>query len=156
MIPTTTLRDWILALYESAGKLTPEIVREAARPEDSLAHGFVFNVPADEAADGYYLDRAHRLIQMVKVEIQPSPDRPPRQVRLFHAVTGEDQAVVYEPIEVLLRDPDKLAEARAAALHRLREAETSVENLELLTPHSTGPRKARKALQQAQEALAAG
>ena len=38
-----TLKDWTLALYEEHGTLTPEIVKNAARPEDSPAHAYVFN-----------------------------------------------------------------------------------------------------------------
>lgn len=147
------LRDWTLALYEEAGKLTPEIVKEAARPEDSPAHAFVFNVPPGEAAEQYYTERAHRLIRTVKVEFRPTPEAPARRVRVWHAVTGDDDPLVYAPLDALIARPDKFAEAMAAARRRVLEAEAAVGDLDAIARDRTASSAALAAIRQAGEIL---
>ncbi len=147
------LRDWTLALYAQHGALTPDIVKEAARPDDSPAHGFVFNVPPAEAAEGYYLERAHRLIQLVRVVYRSVPDEPPRRIRVWHAVTGDEQARVYEPLDVIMQRPDKFAEALTAARRRVLEAQSAVEDLDLIASDRSASSAALAALREADQAL---
>lgn len=148
-----SLRDWTLALYEEHGVLTPDIVKEAARPTTSPAHGFVFNISPKEAAEEYYLERAHRLIQLVKVTYRPEPEAPPRRIRVWHAVTGDEQARVYEPLEVMIERPDKLAEVRAAAVRRVLEAQSAVEDLDLIATDRIASSAALAALREASVVL---
>jgi hypothetical protein len=148
----STMRDWALALKEEYGKLTPEIVREAARPVDSPAHGFVFNCSPDEAAEQFYLERAHKLIQTIRVTVQPTPESPRRTIRLFHAIPGTEDAVVYETIDVIAGSKVKLEELRKAAHRRLHDAQSSIEDIEAIA-HSTEAQKAIAAVQQARGLL---
>lgn len=147
-----TLREWAMSVRDEYGKLTPEIVREAARPEDSPVHAFVFNVPPGEAAEEHYLQRAHKLIQTVRVARQIAPNEPPRRVRFFHAVTDEEEDIVYEPLTVLVQHPDKLAEVRKAAVRRLRDAESAVSDLDLLATDRAQRDRSTKALKTVREA----
>ncbi|MCA1572892.1 MAG: hypothetical protein LC798_21905, partial [Chloroflexi bacterium] len=77
------LKDILEELYAEHGELTPEIVLEAARPDDAPLHAFVFDRDADDAAGAYYLERAHRLIQRCRVVMRESEDAPPRRVRAW-------------------------------------------------------------------------
>lgn len=146
-------RDWLLGLYGENGPLTPEIVREAARPKDSPAHAFVFDRPATEAAESWYLERAHTLLRSVKVTYRAQPDAPPRSVRVFHAVTGDDESIVYESLESLIQRPDKLAEARQAAIRRVRDAESAVEEFDVIAGDRKVSSEALAAIRSARELL---
>lgn len=153
----TTLRTWLLGLYEAHGHLTPELVREAARPEESPAHGFVFNVPPEEAAEAHYLERAHRLIQTVRVTVMPKEGGEKRQVRFFHAIPGEEASYVYEPLTVIRTRPEKFQAARTEALRRLRDAERAVTDLDLLVEEpavATRTRRAAGAVREARQLIA--
>lgn len=153
----TTLREWMMALREREGELTPENVLKAARPDDSPAHAFVFHIGKEEAAEAYYLDRAHRLIQTVKVTIVSKPKEEPRRVRAFHAVTNDEGKRVYEPLEVIVKSVDKYAQVKAAALQRMRDAQGALADLEFVAQEA--PRKAtilraRAAIQEASDLVA--
>jgi flavin-binding protein dodecin len=134
--------------------LTPELVREAARPDDSPAHSWVFSVPVEQAAEQYYLDRAHDLIRRVRVTVIARSDGEPRRVRFFHAIPGEEAAYVYEPLDVIRRSPDKLAAARTEAIRRLRDAERSVEDMDIISS-TVATTKAVKAIKRARELVSA-
>jgi hypothetical protein len=126
------VREWLLEIRAANGVLTPKLVVEAAKDKDSPAHSFIFNLEEDEAAEQYYLSRAHRLIQTVKVSYQPIPTEPPRRVRFFHAVAGDEQPFVYEPLTELLKQPERLEELRRAASRRVHEAQQSVADFDAL------------------------
>lgn len=99
-----SLRDQLQAIYDEYGKLTPEIVVEAARPEDHPLHGRVFDRAPREAAEAWYRHRAHDLIQSVKAVYREADETgPERSIRAFHAVPKED-GYVYEPAEVIAAD----------------------------------------------------
>ena len=152
-----TLNDWMQALYDEHGRLTPEIVLEAARPPDSPAHGFVFGIDRNEAAERFYLDRAHRLIQTVRIEVRRDEGKP-KTVRAWHAVPGDDESrYVYLPLNELITRPDKLELARNEAIRRVRDAQRSVEDLDALITDRPVKRKTERAVKQikrAQELLA--
>lgn len=157
MDETTSLKGWSLAVYRKLGKLTPEIVREEARPEDSPAHQYVFNVKPEDAAEEYYLERAHRLIRAVKVTVVRDDGEAPRRVRFFHAVPGDEDAFVYLTVDDLVRNPDKLAAARTEAVRRLHDAEHAVEDLDALavdTPTASATKEALRSVRAAQKVLA--
>lgn len=115
------------------------MVKEAARPADSPAHGFVFNLPPDRAAEEYYTARAHKLIQTIRVQVATAVAEPPRFVRFFHAVSGSAEALyTYEPLESVLDNAVFYAQARGAALRRLREAGEAVRDLEAAAEERRG------------------
>ena len=134
----STLAAFLDAIYTTEGKLTPELVRDAARPEDSPAHAWVFNVPETQAAETYYLQRAHELIRYVKVEMVPTDGGTPRRVRFYHAIPGDDDAYVYEPLTVIRQSPTKLDAARTEAMRRLRDAERAVDDLAVISASPAG------------------
>lgn len=157
------LKAWLLALYHERGQLSPEIVRDAARPAESPAHPHVYNVQPAEAAEEYYLERAHQLIRRVQVRIVTEDDAPPRRVRFFHAIPGEASAYTYVTVDDLIREPDKFQAARTEALRRLREAEGALEDLDLIAetaptpppaPQQRATKRALKSVRAARTALA--
>lgn len=94
-----SLRDHLQTIYDEHGQLSPSIVVDVARDAAHPLHSQVFDKPVSEAAEAYYLDRAHRLIQRVKVT-RIDGDGTPVTVRGFWAVTAPaDTAPVYEPAE---------------------------------------------------------
>lgn len=143
---TDDLRTWLTDLKAEHGRLTPEIVKEAARPVDSPAHGYVFSLNKDDASEEWYLYRAHRLIQTVRVIRRDRPEVPPRSIRVFHAVRTEEGETTYATIDELVTRPDLLEQARMAALGRVRDAENAVADLDALTEDVTRKPKTRKAL----------
>lgn len=153
---TSPLRTWLQSLYDQHGYLTPEIVRDAARPEDSPGHLAVFGMGVEEAAEAFYLIRAHKLIQSVRIVTIPQPEKEPVTLRAYHAVPGNDERTyVYRSVEDLVRQPDQLALARNEAKRRLNDAERSLQSLDALAdePERKRTRRALDGLRTAQEAL---
>jgi hypothetical protein len=140
------LRTWLTDLKDEHGRLTPEIVKEAARPVDSPAHAYVFSLKEGEAAEEWYTYRAHRLIQTVRVIRQDRPEVPPRHIRVFHAVRNEEGETTYATIDELVSRPDLLEQARLAAIGRVRDAENAVADLDALTNDVAKKPKTKKAL----------
>lgn len=101
------LRDHLQAIYDQHGRLTPALVRDVARPPSHPLHSQVFDKDIGEAAEAYYLDRAHQLIASVKlVFVEPTEDSPGKEVRAWLAVRGEGpNEFVYEPAEKVREDP---------------------------------------------------
>lgn len=151
---TMSVREWMMDLREREGRLTPEVVLEAARPEDSPAHSYIFHVGIAEAAEAHYLDRAHKLIQTVKVTYVERPKEEPRRVRFFHAVTNDEGERIYEPLSVIVQQVDKFNQVKTAALQRLHEAQDSLADLEYVAqeaPRKATIMKARTAMQAASD-----
>lgn len=101
---TADLRSLLQAIYDQHGKLTPELVREEARPKDSPLHS---RLEWDDAVAGeaYRLEQAHRLIQSVRVVYRPPAEGvEERSVRAFHAVRLQG-GYSYEPIDRVAADP---------------------------------------------------
>lgn len=99
-----TLRDHLQAVYEEHGRLTPELVRETARPKDHPLHAHVFDRAPKDAAEAWYLTRAHELIQRVKITYKTGPKGEEHSIRVFHAVRTE-KGHSYEPVETIVNDP---------------------------------------------------
>lgn len=99
-----SLRDQLQAIYETHGRLTPELVVQAARPKDHPLHTAVFDRPVKEAAEAWYTERAHELIRSVRIIYRPADESgPERSVRAFHALRLED-GYSYEPAEKVATD----------------------------------------------------
>lgn len=99
------LREHLQAIYDSHGKLTPELVVAEARPKSHPLHGYVFDRAPKEAAEAWYRHRAHELIQSYRITYQKSPDGPVQRVRGWCAVRTEEGQYVYEPTEKVATDP---------------------------------------------------
>jgi hypothetical protein len=120
-----SLRDHLQRIYDQRGYLTPELVVEEARPKSSPLHSVVFDKNVKDAAEAYYRDRAHELIQSVKVVYrEPTEDETARTVRKWHAVKADDDRYVYRAAEDVAADPVATAvvlqamEREWKALHR--------------------------------------
>lgn len=101
----TGLREQLQAVYDrNGGRLTPQILVAEARDENHPLHDHIFDRPVAEAAEVYYLHRAHELIRSVRV-VYTEDDRGPRSVRAFHAVRAEAGGFTYEPAEKVANDP---------------------------------------------------
>lgn len=97
----SSLRDELQAIYTKHGKLTPELVVEEARAEDSPLHATVFDRPANEAAEAWYRHRAQELIQSVKIKYRNGDREVP--IRYFVSVE-RDGGHVYMPAEEVAQD----------------------------------------------------
>lgn len=100
----STLRDELLAIRETNGKLTPQTVVDAARPSDSPLHS-KFEWDDSIAGEAFRRSQAADLIRSVRVTYLPSGDGPQSSVRAFHAVKRPDVGHVYDPVEEVIDDP---------------------------------------------------
>jgi hypothetical protein len=106
-----SLRDELQAIYNQHGQLTPALVVSVARNKTHPLHSRVFDRPVKEAAESWYLHRAHELIRSVKVTYRPGEDNPndlAGSVRVFHAVRGGDGGehdYAYKPIDEIIESP---------------------------------------------------
>jgi hypothetical protein len=99
------LREHLQAIYDKHGELTPELVVQTARRKTHPLHALVFDRPAEEAAEAWYRERAHELIQSVRVVYREADENgPEKSVRAYHAVRRE-AGYVYEPVEKIADDP---------------------------------------------------
>lgn len=96
-------------LYDQHGHLTPRLVLEDARPKDSPLHPAVFDRNQKDAAEAYYLDRAHQLLRSFYITVRPAkPEDPDLRVRKWHAVATED-GHIYRAAEDIAEDPTHTA-----------------------------------------------
>lgn len=97
----TDLRAELERIQSEHGRLTSDIVVEAARPEQHPLHSMVFDRPVGEAAEAWYRQKARDLIRSVRV-VYKEEDKtgPERSVRKFHAIRDET-GWHYETIETI-------------------------------------------------------
>lgn len=97
------LRGQLQEIYDRHGRLTPAVVVEEARPEESPLH---HELEWDDAVAGdeYRLIQAHRLIQRARIVYRTASNGERSTVRAFHAVRGP-QGYAYEPAEKVAADP---------------------------------------------------
>jgi hypothetical protein len=101
------------------GTATPELVKEAAREEASPLHPYVFDVPAREASERYYTERAGHVMRslVVRVEVPEAPE--PVEARAFVVVERQDERR-YAPITVAMQNAADGAYMVAQARAELR------------------------------------
>lgn len=119
-----SLRDHLQAIYDQHGYLTPKLVVDVARLKTHPLHGVVFSLDKNDAAEAWYLHRAHELIQSVRVVYREATDEDPAlKVRQWHAVRTE-QGTTYKPAVEVAQDEFATAivlkdmEREWKALHR--------------------------------------
>ena len=98
----TDLREQLSSIYASNGVLTPKVVVDTARPKKHPLHGR-FEWDDKVAGEAYRLAQAHHLIASVKITYALGDKI--EKVRAFHAVRGEEEEYVYEPVEKVAADP---------------------------------------------------
>lgn len=98
------LRSQLQSIYDEHDELTPKLVVQVARKKSHPLHPRVFDKPVKEAAEAYYLGRAHDLITSVSIVFKEADENgPAKKVRAFHAVYT-DKGHVYEPIDKVKTD----------------------------------------------------
>lgn len=130
-----SLRDELQTIYDQHGRLTPDVVVEAARPKSHPLHGRVFDRVPGEAAEAWYRHRAHELIQEVTVVYKRTADGRER-VRYWHSVRTE-AGYVFEPLpevganplvaQMVLRDMEREWRQMKARYGHMREFLTLVQ-----------------------------
>jgi hypothetical protein len=96
-----SLREQLTALYDEHGRLTAELVVDAARPRNHPLHSR-FEWDNRVAGEKYRQVQAADLIRSVKIS-RFTGDADDSDVRAFHSVTRAD-GPVYEPIEEIMAD----------------------------------------------------
>lgn len=98
------LRDQLMVIRSEHGRLTPEVVVEAATPEDHpLHHRFEWDNAI--AGPNYRRIQAADLIRSVRVTYKPATDGAFKSIRAFHVITTPEGVNAYEPIETVVEDP---------------------------------------------------
>ena len=99
------IRDVLTGIYQSHGGLTPEIVVDEARPEDSPLHSR-FEWDDDIAAEKYRRVQAAHIIRSVHVQYEGSKGS--TSIRGFIAVRNidDDTSTVFKPVVEVLENPD--------------------------------------------------
>ena len=93
--------------------LTPELVVEDARPEESPLHAH-FEWDDQLAGEQFRLEQARKLIRSVVVSVR-TPLGVTEQVRAYHAVADGERRSVYASLARLQSDPDEAAQVLAQA-----------------------------------------
>lgn len=100
------LRAVLDDIRKEHGRLTPRILVDVARDKQHPLHHHVYDRSPKDAAEAWYLNRAHELIQSIRVTYRSGEQV--KTVRAFHAVRVEDEqngGYVYEPLETVAEDP---------------------------------------------------
>lgn len=98
----STTIDHLNAIRDQHGTLNPELVADVAADPAHPLHAQVYDVPADQAARRYYVERARKLLQ---ITYRPDPSKPV-DLRAFVAIKGEDSPKSeYTPTTEALADP---------------------------------------------------
>lgn len=108
-----TAQDILQKLAKEHGQLTPEIVIDYAKPQESPLHQF-FQWDDSKAAELYRLEQARGLIRRIKVEYVTEETKTVT-VRAYHCITpeipttddnGDEQPNrgVYVPLETAMSD----------------------------------------------------
>jgi hypothetical protein len=98
------LRDELLAVRAQHGKLTPQVVVDAARdPEHPLHSRFEWDDAV--AGEAWRRQQAHDLIRKAKVVYREASEaEPEKSVRAFVAIRAEE-GHVFDPVEEVAEDP---------------------------------------------------
>jgi hypothetical protein len=98
------LREQLIAIRTENGRLTPQLVVDAARPKKSLLHS-KFEWDNGIAAESYRRVQAAELIRSVRVTYLPLGDGPQASIRAFHATARPEIGHAYDPIEEIMDNP---------------------------------------------------
>lgn len=100
------IRAELTKIYKQNGELTPRVLVETAKPKGHPLHDAIYDCPPGLAAERYYLERAHELIQSVKITYRDPKTSKRHDIRAFHAIpSGEDRVHVYRPTDEVVNDP---------------------------------------------------
>lgn len=100
------LRAEMTKVYKAKGELTPRVLVEVARPSSHPLHNLIYDCAPKLAAERYYLQRAHEVIQSIKITYRDPKTSQRYDIRAFHAIpSGDDRTHVYKPTDEVVNDP---------------------------------------------------
>lgn len=101
----SSLRDHLTDLYQRAGELTPSLVVEEARPEDSPLHSH-FEWDDAVAAEAHRVSQAAHLIRSCRVVYGEANNGESKSVRQWLNVTHEEDPArrTYKPVDEVFAD----------------------------------------------------
>lgn len=120
-------------LYHVRGErdgITAAAVVEAARAKGSALHSIIFRLSDKEAAHGYRLDVARRLIRAVVVVREDAPEPTPVWVHVPAGLNEADRGGEYQPTATIVQRPDAFAAALSELQRRLNSARAAVDELQ--------------------------
>jgi hypothetical protein len=98
------LRTELSLLMEAHGRLTPQLLVDAARPDDSPLHNR-FEWDDEVAGEKYRLDQAREIIRSVKVVYRDATtEERARSYRMYSSIRTEEGRA-YVPTQQALEDP---------------------------------------------------
>lgn len=112
-------------IRDKHGELTPRITVDESKPKSAPLHN-AFEWDNDKAADEFRLQQARTLIRAVCVV--HSPEAEPQAVYVH--VKREEKEGSYEPVSVVVHEPDLLQTALAELQEKLSGAQRAVNELE--------------------------
>lgn len=120
----------VRALISEHNKVTASMLVDAARPEDSPAHGG-FEWDDAKAAEEYRINQGRRWIRVCTVEYEGEESRlvnVPR-VRLDSDPEGSTGEGDYKPVAAIVHVPDEFERALSLAVAKLHAARRAVDEL---------------------------
>ena len=129
-----SLRDSLQSIYDQHKTLTPElVVAEATDPDHELHPRFEWDDTI--AGPKYRLIQAADLIRSVRVVVRPATDKEPASLaRVWVAPREATAPHVYEPMDVIARDPMKRAMVLRNMEREWRELKRRCEGIEEFWP----------------------
>lgn len=113
-----TVGDELEAIRGAHGAITPDLVVEAATPEDAPLHP-AFEWDDTKAATEHRRAQARGLIRAVVIQHPRHPNTPEATVRAFVAVRAQDSQRVYTSTVEALEDEDLRLQVLARAMNDL-------------------------------------
>jgi len=121
------VQEVVNEIYDEFGHVKPSALVEAARPEDSPAHGG-FEWDDDLAAEQFRLQQARQWIRIVKVEVSGELERL-IHVNCVNIDTSRIEEGYYKPVSVIRSSPEELTNALGQLQASLEAAREAVEEL---------------------------
>ncbi len=115
-------------MEQSHGEITPKIVLDSARSEDSLLHP-CFEWNDGVAAEKYRENQARFLIRNLVVKVEQD-DSPPQAVRAYvNVVTDTEKAGSFIAVKTAMDDSEMRAQVLKNALRELQAFQEKYKNL---------------------------
>jgi hypothetical protein len=113
-------------IREKHGQLTPRVTVDESRPKNAPLHG-AFEWNDGKAADEYRLQQARGLIRAVCVVSEATDEACPVYVHVRE--DASNGAGSYQPLELVVQEPDLFAAALAELQAKLSGAQRAIEEL---------------------------
>lgn len=124
-------------IYEENGAITTKAVVDAARPDVAPLHP-AFEWDDSKAGEAYREHQARSLIRMVEI-IKTDEAGESKNVQAYAHIPSQtnERAGSYEPISVIVNQPDKFVMALSALQSRVDSAKNALDDLKAAADTST-------------------